>query len=158
MLKLQYFGHLMRRTDSLEKTLMQGKIEGRRRRGRQDEMVGWHHWPDEHEFEQAPGVGDGQGSLECFSPWGHRVIHNWATELFIEIHPFSWKDICGILLPALSKPDSASNGWKKHYELKLFINKGLNRSYPGQRDCNAGLVSNSRFIWRHFQCINLDNR
>ena len=43
-LKLQYFGHLMRRADSLEKILMLGKIEGRRRRGRQeDEMVGWHH-------------------------------------------------------------------------------------------------------------------
>ena len=42
-LKLQYFGHLMRRTDSFEKTLMLGKIEGRRRRGQQKEMVGWHH-------------------------------------------------------------------------------------------------------------------
>ena len=42
-LKLQYFGHLIRRTDSLEKTLMLGKIESGRRRGRQDEMVGWHH-------------------------------------------------------------------------------------------------------------------
>ena len=43
----------MRRADSLEKTLMLGKIEGRRRRGRQeDEMVGWHHRPDGHEFEQ----------------------------------------------------------------------------------------------------------
>ena len=42
-LKLQYFGHLTRRTDSLEKTLMLGKIEGGRRRGREDEMVGWHH-------------------------------------------------------------------------------------------------------------------
>ena len=42
-LKLQYFVHLMRRTDSFEKTLMLGKIESRRRRGRQDEMVGWHH-------------------------------------------------------------------------------------------------------------------
>ena len=41
--KLQYFGHLMRRTNSFEKTLMLGMIEGRRRRGRQDEMVGWHH-------------------------------------------------------------------------------------------------------------------
>ena len=43
-LKLQYFGHLMWRTDSLEKTLMLGKIEGRRRRETEDEMVGWHHW------------------------------------------------------------------------------------------------------------------
>ena len=42
---------------------MLGKIEGRRRRGRQDEMVGWHHRLYGHEFEQAPGVGDGQGSL-----------------------------------------------------------------------------------------------
>jgi len=42
-LKFQYFGHLMRRADSFKKTLMLGKIEGRRRRGRQDEMVGWHH-------------------------------------------------------------------------------------------------------------------
>ena len=49
--KLQYFGHLMWRTDSLEKTLMLGKIEGRRRRGRQDETVGWHHWLNGHEFE-----------------------------------------------------------------------------------------------------------
>jgi len=41
--KLQYFGHVMLTADSLEKTLMLGKTEGRRRRGRQDEMVGWHH-------------------------------------------------------------------------------------------------------------------
>ena len=50
-LKLQYFGHLMRRTESLEKTLMLGKIEGGRERGRQDEMVGWHHLLDGHEVE-----------------------------------------------------------------------------------------------------------
>ena len=50
-LKLQDFGHLIRRADSLEKTLMLGGIGGRRRRGRQDEMVGWHHRLDGHEFE-----------------------------------------------------------------------------------------------------------
>ena len=38
----------------------------------EDEMVGWHYWLDGHEFEQAPGVGDGQRSLACFSPWGHK--------------------------------------------------------------------------------------
>ena len=48
-LKLQYFGHLMRRADSLEKTLMLGKIEGRRRRAAEDEMVGWHHQLNGHE-------------------------------------------------------------------------------------------------------------
>ena len=50
-LKLQYFLHLMQRTDSFEKILMLGKIEGRRRRRGQDEMVGWHHWLNGHEFE-----------------------------------------------------------------------------------------------------------
>ena len=49
-LKLQYFGHLMWRADSLEKTLMLGKTEGRRRRVTEDEMVGWHHRLNGHEF------------------------------------------------------------------------------------------------------------
>ena len=49
-LKLQYFGHLMRRVDSLEKTLMLGGTGDRRRRGRQDEMAGWHHRLNGHEF------------------------------------------------------------------------------------------------------------
>ena len=39
-----------------------------------DEMVGWHHQLDGHEFEQAPGVGDGQGSLACCSPWGCKEL------------------------------------------------------------------------------------
>ena len=91
-LKLQYFGHLMGRTDSFEKTLTLGKIEGRRRRGRQDEMVGWHHRLNGHEFEQAPGVGERQGGLVCCSPWGHKESDtterlNWtqlnSTELIL---------------------------------------------------------------------------
>ena len=67
-LKLQYFGHLMRRTDSLEKTLLLGKIEGRRKRGRR-EMAGWHHQLNGHEYEQTLGDSKGQGSLPCCSPW-----------------------------------------------------------------------------------------
>ena len=66
-LKLQYFGHLIRRTDSFEKTLRLGKIEGRRRR---DEMVGWHHQLNGHKFEYILGVGDVEGGLACCSPWG----------------------------------------------------------------------------------------
>ena len=52
---------------------MLGEIEGRRR-GRRDEMVGWHHQLHEHEFEQGPGVGDGQGSLACCSQWSHEEL------------------------------------------------------------------------------------
>ena len=47
----------------------------------EDELVGWHHQLDGREFEQAPGVGDGQGNLACYSPWGGRVRHYRATEL-----------------------------------------------------------------------------
>ena len=47
----------------------------------EDEMVGWHHWLNGHEFEQAPGYGEGQGNLACCSPWGRRVRHDWPTEL-----------------------------------------------------------------------------
>ena len=76
-LKLQHFGHLIRGTNSLEKTLMLGKIEAQEEKGMtEDEMVGWHHNHDGHEFEQALGVGDGQGSLACCSPWGHRIGHD----------------------------------------------------------------------------------
>ena len=53
---------------------MLGKTEGRRRRGREDEMVGWHHQLNGREFEQAQGVGDGQESLACCSPWGRKEL------------------------------------------------------------------------------------
>ena len=70
MLILLYFDHLMQRTDSLEKTLMLGKIEGKRRRRRmtEDEMVGWHHRLNGHESGWTLGVGDGQGGLARCSP------------------------------------------------------------------------------------------
>ena len=90
-LKLQYFGQLMRRVDSLEKTLMLGWIEGRRRRGWQDEMTGWHHWFDAHEFEWTPGVGDGQGGLACCDSWGRKASDmteqmNWAEPITQQSH------------------------------------------------------------------------
>ena len=71
-LKLQYFGHLMRRAESLEKTLMLGKFEGRRRRDNR----AWDGWMASltqwHGFGWTPGVGDGQGGLECCGSWGHK--------------------------------------------------------------------------------------
>ena len=52
---------------------MLGKTEAGGKEGRtEDEMVGWYHRLDEYEFEQALGVGDGQGSLACRSPWGRK--------------------------------------------------------------------------------------
>ena len=70
-LKVEFFGHLMQRTDSLEKTLMLGKIEGRRRRGQQ-RMRWLDGIPDSMEMSLGVlGVGDdGQGGLGCCSPWG----------------------------------------------------------------------------------------
>ena len=55
----------------------------------EDEMVGWHHWHDGHEFEQTPGVGDGQGSLACCSPWGCKESNmterlNWTEPLLLQ--------------------------------------------------------------------------
>ena len=62
--------------DSLAKTLMAGKIEGRSTT--EDETVGWHHWLDGHEFEQALRVANGQGSLVCCIPWGGK--ESYMTE------------------------------------------------------------------------------
>ena len=72
-LKLQNFGHLMQRPDSFEKTLMLGKIENRKRRGQQRmrKLDGITDSMDVS-LKQTPGDGEGQGSLACCSPWGHK--------------------------------------------------------------------------------------
>ena len=102
-LKLQYFGHLMRTADSFEKTLILGKIEGRRRKERQDEMVRWHHRLNGREFEQAPEDGEGPGSLVCCSPWGRKESNttewlnkNKQLKTWISASSASW-DSCSIL-------------------------------------------------------------
>ena len=89
-LKLQYYGYLMWRADSLEKTLIKGKTDIRRRRG--------HHWLRGYEFEQTLGDGEEQGSLAHCSPWGHKESDDLATEqqqqcrigwsLYLEDHTF----------------------------------------------------------------------
>ena len=88
-LKLQYFGHLMRRVDPLEKTDV-GRDWGQEEKGMtEDEMTSsvrvWHHWLDGCEFEWTPGVDDGQGGLAYYNSWGHKESDtterlNW-TEL-----------------------------------------------------------------------------
>ena len=101
-LNLQHFGCLMWRTNSLYKILILGKIEGRRR-GWQRMRWWWHHRHDGHEFKQTPGVGNGQGSLVCCSPWGLKelyvtVLTDTSIKKYIDPHHFhscklSWHGI-----------------------------------------------------------------
>ena len=73
-LKLQYFGHLMQRVDSLEKTDA-GTDWGQEEKGTtEDEMAGWHHRLDGRESEWTLGVADGQGGLACCDSWGHKEL------------------------------------------------------------------------------------
>ena len=88
--KLQYFGHLMQKTNSLEKILKLGNIKGRWRRGWQDEMIRWRHWFNGDEFELTPGDSEGQASLEYCSQWGlppwGTWLSNWTTIKYICIN------------------------------------------------------------------------
>ena len=96
-LKLQYFGHLMQRTDSFERPWRWERLKAGGEGTTEAEMAGWHHRLNGHEFEQAPGVGEGQGGLECYSPWGHKELGtterlNW-TKLDDKCLPYqSWHD------------------------------------------------------------------
>ena len=86
----------------------------------ENKLVGWHHWLNGHEFEQALGDGEGQGSLACCSPGGRRVRHDWVTEQqrqkakmsqitwpwkYREFMKLSWQNL--YLKPGLSTP----TGW-----------------------------------------------
>ena len=113
MLKLQYFGHLMWRADSLEKTLMLGKTEGRKRRGQQ--RMRWLDSINGQEFEQTLGDCEGQGGLACCSAWCHR--RNWTTTTFtrkyeIQTIKFFW-----------SRKSMGKKGYKYIYKcLNYFLN------------------------------------
>ena len=91
-LKLQYFGHLMWRVDTLEKTDA-GRDWGQEEKGMtEDEMAGWHHQLDGHESEWTPGFGYGQGGLVCCNSWERKESDttewlNW-TEL---IYTYIWR-------------------------------------------------------------------
>ena len=96
MLKLQHFGHLRWRTDSLEKTLMLGDWGQEEKGATEDEMVGCHHWLNGHEFEQTPGDSKGQRSLACCSPWGCKESDmterlNWTEDC--KYYKVSYKDL-----------------------------------------------------------------
>ena len=84
----------------LEKTVMLSKIEGRRKRGWQDEMVAWHHRLNWQEFEQTPGDSEGQRSLVCFSSWGRQESDTteWLNNTLL------YKGLEWILLSVLGGP------------------------------------------------------
>ena len=96
-LKLQYFGHLMRRVDSLGRTLMLRGIGGRRRSGWQ-RMRWLDGITDSMEFEWTPGVGDGQGGLVCCDSWGCKDLDttewlNWTENIYewvLDYLPYEW--------------------------------------------------------------------
>ena len=110
-LKLQYFDHLMWRTDSLGKTLIMEKIEGRGEGLTEDEIAVWHHWLDGGEAEQALGLDVEQGSLVCCSLWGCKELD--MTEQLI----WNWTEL---------------NNGRKYILLKLTWKTRQNRPYSGQ--------------------------
>ena len=121
-LKLQYFGHLMRRADSLEKTDA-GRDWGQEEKGTtEDEMAGWHHRLDGHEFEWTPEVGDGQGGPVLRFMGSQRVRHDWATEL-------NWTELIGLknilrwnlVKSALDKEDRSVPVYSPFFKFFLFV-------------------------------------
>ena len=87
-LKLQYFGHWCEELTHLKRPDAGKDWRQEEKGATEDEMVGWHHWLDGHEFEQGPGVGDGQGGLACCSPWGHKESDTteWLNWLEVTYH------------------------------------------------------------------------
>ena len=127
-LKLQYFGHLMRRADSFEKTLMAGKDWGQEEKGTtEDEMVGWHHQLDGHGFGWTPGVGNGQGSLACCGSWDRKQSD--TTE---------WLNWTELNLESPGKPRShiidcdLETGWKSTSIMTSRLNQG-EKSQPARK-------------------------
>ena len=95
-LKLQHLGHLMWR-GLIWKDSDAGKDSRQEKGMTEDEMVGWHRWVNGRKFEQAPGVGDGQGSLTCCCPWGHKESDttewlNWTDNWVLFLYPL-WQSL-----------------------------------------------------------------
>ena len=129
-LKLQCFGHLMRRVDSLEKTLMLGGIGGQEEKGMtEDEMAGWHHWLDGHESEWTPGVGDGQGGLVCCDSWGHKESD--TTERLI------WSDLI----------------WMQYFDRQVPVVWKRNWLFTGRH--SIGWMINKNRVYSYLICLSL---
>ena len=105
--KLQYFGHLMRRADSLDKTLMLVRLKAKGEEGNKDEVIGWHHQFNGHELEQTPGDSGRQGGLACRNPRGHEESNTtwWLNNNNFQVYfinelissEYSWQQFLGTL-------------------------------------------------------------
>ena len=104
-LKLQYFGHLMWRADSLEKTHA-WRDWGQEEKGTtEDEMAGWHHWLNGREFEWTPGDGGGQGGLACCNSWGRKESDMTERLNWIELNDiYEWKSFSPTLCDPMDCP------------------------------------------------------
>jgi len=117
-LKLQYSGHLTWRTVSLEKNHAGKAWRQEEKWMTEDEMVGWHQQLNGHEFEQAPRVGDGQGSLACCIWWGHKESDtteqlNWTGGSVVKNPPANAGDASSI--PGSGRYPGEGNGYPFHY-------------------------------------------
>ena len=137
----------MWRIDSLGKTWCWERLKAGKEKGRtEDEMVGWHDWLNGHEFEQAPGVGDGQGSLTCCSPWGHKESDvtewlNW-TEHFWFL-PLWIHSICGQNLSSYGRTGAGQSCWP------IVFGLGIVSGDPGSNSPKC-YPQSSRTAWDLF--------
>ena len=111
-LKLQHFGHLMWRVDSLEGTWCWERLKA----GERDDR-GWHHRLNKHESEQAPGIGDGQGSLACCSPWGSKESDMTEQLSWTELNQIRCNSTTIIIIKMHAKP-KLSGSYKDTIRLK----------------------------------------
>ena len=109
-------------------------------------MVGWHHRLNRHEFKQAPGVADGQGSLACCSSRGQRVGHDWATELTEAMRQHSWlKTRVNYSIFTFKGPPYCSLQWLYQFTFPPPVWEGLlfSTSFPA-------FITHGYFLWWPF--------
>ena len=125
-LKLQYFGYLMCRTNLLEETLMLEKTEGGRRRGQQ--RMRWHHWFNEHEFEQTLGDAEGQGSLAYCRPRGCKKsdMTLWLNNNFQTCKHVTYMELCFLFDRSIQK--ILDNPLKQKLHKTLVIGSSFTQS------------------------------